>query len=201
MMKVKEEKVKNKKTEKIPEDLTFKNIMTDELKAEMIFRSSLVFFFMVKLFILMLLFLTFIKPKVPTSASMSPTVKVNDYMFFLKTTEKQQLKRGNIVLFTLSTGDEIEYVKRVIGLPGEEVEVKENGDVYIDGKLLEEKYFNKLGIPMYGAGVTTVPENSYFLMGDNRYDSWDSRDFGAVNRENILGKLIVNIPLSKLPWK
>lgn len=178
MMKVKEEKVKNKKTEKIPEDLTFKNIMTDELKAEMIFRSSLVFFFMVKLFILMLLFLTFIKPKVPTSASMSPTVKVNDYMFFLKTTEKQQLKRGDIVLFTLSTGDEIEYVKRVIGLPGEEVEVKENGDVYIDGKLLEEKYFNKLGIPMYGAGVTTVPENSYFLMGDNRYDSWDSRDFG-----------------------
>lgn len=198
MIKVKDKKLRNAKVEKIPEDLTFKNIMTDELKAEMIFRSSLVFFFIVKAFLVILLFLTFIIPKVPVSASMTPTVEVNDYMFFLKTTENYQYKRGDVVLFTLDSTGETEYVKRVIGLPGEEIEIKENGDVYINGELLDEQYVDKLEIPMYGAGITKIPEDSYFLMGDNRYDSWDSRDFGVINKENILGKLILNIPLGNL---
>jgi len=198
MIKVKDKKLRNAKVEKIPEDLTFKNIMTDELKAEMIFRSSLVFFFIVKAFLVILLFLTFIIPKVPVSASMNPTVEINDYMFFFKVTKNHKLKRGDIVLFTIDSDNETEYVKRVIGLPGEEIEIKENGDVYINGELLDEQYVDKLEIPMYGAGITKIPEDSYFLMGDNRYDSWDSRDFGVINKENILGKLILNIPLGNL---
>lgn len=197
-MKIKEKRTANNDMEIIPEDLTFENIMTDELKAEIIFQSSSVFFAIMKAFLIIVLFLTFIKPKVPTSASMNPTIEVNDYMFFLKTTENYQYKRGDVVLFTLDSTGKTEYVKRVIGLPGEEIEIKENGDVYINGELLDEQYVDKLEIPMYGAGITKIPEDSYFLMGDNRYDSWDSRDFGVINKENILGKLILNIPLGNL---
>lgn len=197
-MKIKEKRTANNDMEIIPEDLTFENIMTDELKAEIIFQSSSVFFAIMKAFLIIVLFFTFIKPKIPTSASMTPTVEVNDYMFFLKTTENYQYKRGDVVLFTLDSTGETEYVKRVIGLPGEEIEIKENGDVYINGELLDEQYVDKLEIPMYGAGITKIPEDSYFLMGDNRYDSWDSRDFGVINKENILGKLILNIPLGNL---
>lgn len=197
-MKIKEKRTANNDMEITPEDLTFENIMTDELKAEIIFQSSSVFFAIMKAFLIIVLFFTFIKPKIPTSASMTPTVEVNDYMFFLKTTENYQYKRGDVVLFTLDSTGETEYVKRVIGLPGEEIEIKENGDVYINGELLDEQYVDKLEIPMYGAGITKIPEDSYFLMGDNRYDSWDSRDFGVINKENILGKLILNIPLGNL---
>lgn len=83
-------------------------------------------------------------------------------------------------------------IKRVIGLPGETIELR-NGTVYIDGEKICQKYdyYTENG------GLINEPyilaENEYFLLGDNRSESYDSRAFGSVNRENICGIIIVKI--------
>jgi len=80
-------------------------------------------------------------------------------------------------------GEEIEVVKRVIGLPGETILIK--GDkVYINGKLLEEPYalYDHIGDDNI---EIQIRENEYFVMGDNRYESGDSREYGPIPKENI----------------
>ncbi len=90
-------------------------------------------------------------------------------------------------------------VKRVIGLPGDEVNIRD-GKIFINGKELEEGYTEQL---TYGKDKLsyplTVPEDQYFVMGDNRGMSYDSRDFGCVKREQIDGKVWLRFwPLNKL---
>ena len=93
------------------------------------------------------------------------------------------------------------YIKRIIGLPGETVYIDENGVIYIDGKVLEENYGRET---ILSAGRAAQPvqlgEDEYFVMGDNRNNSSDSRDpsVGNIKRDNIIGKAWVRIwPLSK----
>lgn len=79
------------------------------------------------------------------------------------------------------------FIKRVIGLPGEHVQIKE-GNVYIDGKKLEEKYLPEGLVTDMRSGLVndfTVPEGTYFLLGDNRPESTDSRFFGCIPYERI----------------
>lgn len=94
--------------------------------------------------------------------------------------------RGDIIVFQAPDQPQYDRVKRVIGLPGETVEVKRDGSVYINGKLLREPYLtqNHAGV----SGVWTVPEGEYFVMGDNRSVSYDSREGGTVPRNKIIGK-------------
>ena len=107
-------------------------------------------------------------------------------------------KRGDIVVFEdYSTMLKKAVVKRVIGLPGETVEVKkdENGnfEVYINGEYLDEEYaYNEVDNSSAGVGVWTVGEGEIFVMGDNRYNSTDSRDnrVGTVDIDSILGKVM-----------
>ncbi len=83
-----------------------------------------------------------------------------------------------------------DYVKRVIGLPGDTVEIKA-GIVWVNGKKLEEPYLDEPMDPFERNGPYKVPEGSYFVMGDNRQNSLDSRYWGFVPRANIIGTPVI----------
>ena len=94
--------------------------------------------------------------------------------------------RGDVIIFKRPGGGSTPYVKRVVGLPGERVEVKDGG-VFINGCLLEEPDY----IPptVQGSGTVVLQEDEYYVLGDNRAHSSDSRFWGAVPEENIIGKV------------
>ena len=97
----------------------------------------------------------------------------------------QDIKRFDIVV--VNEGSEL-IIKRVIGLPGEEVEYKDN-QLYINGKKMKENY----GSDITKDFKTKVDKNSYFVLGDNRTNSMDSRVFGAFQKKDILGKTSLTI--------
>ncbi|MEM8643201.1 MAG: signal peptidase I, partial [Cyanobacteria bacterium P01_G01_bin.54] len=88
------------------------------------------------------------------------------------------------------------YIKRIVGLPGETVEVKE-GTVYIDSEPLAENYLEES--PKYSFGPTNVPEESYLVLGDNRNESCDSHVWGTVPEQQIIGRTVVRFfPFNRL---
>ena len=128
---------------------------------------------------------------VPTG-SMENTIMPADRIVALRTSYYfGEPERGDIVVFRYPDNEEVLYVKRVIGLPGETVTVK-NGGVYINDSA-EPLYEDYLKEEFYGEyGPYTVPEDSYFMMGDNRNDSLDSRywENKYVHEDKILGKVV-----------
>ena len=128
------------------------------------------------------------------SESMAPTLQINDRLF-VRRNQTYRPKVGDIIVFTppdkafndLSKQEKTEdllYVKRVIGLPGQQITVKE-GRVYVGGRILSESYVQ--APPTYEWGPETVPAHSYFVLGDNRDNSADSHVWGYVPEVNILG--------------
>jgi signal peptidase I len=94
-------------------------------------------------------------------------------------------QRGQVIVFDPPFESEHPFIKRVIGLPGETVEIKD-GKVFIDGIPLEEEYI--MAPPNYTMTAREVPENQYFVLGDNRNNSTDSHTGWTVPRDNIIGK-------------
>lgn len=125
------------------------------------------------------------------SASMEDTIMVGDriYAFRLSYLFKDP-QRGDIIVFPFPDNEEENYIKRIIGLPGETVEGKD-GVVYIDGKALEETYTKDSIDDDFGP--FTIPEDSYFMLGDYRSVSADSRywEHPFVEKDKILGKAIL----------
>jgi len=103
----------------------------------------------------------------------------------------KDLRRGDVIVFKYPLGPDTAYVKRLIGLPGEKVEMV-GRTVYIDGKPLDEKYTRYIdsGSAYDHYGPYVVPANQYFAMGDNRDNSQDSRVWGFVPRDHIIGKAL-----------
>jgi signal peptidase I len=97
-------------------------------------------------------------------------------------------KRQQIIVFRAPLPEQgfPDFIKRCIGLPGDTLEIKK-GVVYINGKPLDEPYRNQPPNPLENRAAITVPPNSYFMMGDNRENSYDSRYWGFVPRANIIG--------------
>ena len=114
-------------------------------------------------------------------------------------------KRFDIIVFP-PTGKKEYYIKRIIGLPGETVQIDENGNIYINGELLEENYgAETIQNPGRAAKPITLGDDEYFVMGDNRNNSKDSRseEVGNVKRSQIIGRAWLRIwqgPESKW-WK
>jgi signal peptidase I len=148
------------------------------------------------------------------SGAMLGTLQIGDYIicnkFIYKTTEP---KRGDIIIFPYPKDPSVSYIKRVIGLPGESVEIK-NKDVLINGKLLDEPYvihttetiLSPGASPRDNFGPVEIPQNELFLMGDNRDNSFDSRFWGFVNVAEIKGKVIYvywswNLQDSNVRWE
>jgi signal peptidase I len=94
-------------------------------------------------------------------------------------------QRGEVIVFDPSFDSEYPFIKRVIGLPGETVEIKD-GKVSVNGTPLNEEYI--MAPPNYTMPVTEVPENEYFVLGDNRNNSTDSSKGWTVLQDNIIGK-------------
>ena len=94
-------------------------------------------------------------------------------------------ERGDIIVFQAPSNPGKDYIKRIIGLPGEEVAIRE-GQVYIDGARLEETYVARPARRSWGPEV--VGESEYFVLGDNRSNSNDSRNWGMLDEEAIIGK-------------
>lgn len=101
-------------------------------------------------------------------------------------------KRGDVIVFKAPTEPSKDFIKRVIALPGDTLEIK-NGYVYLNGKQLDESKYLDPGIKtqggdfLYESVKITVPSDNYFVMGDNRSDSSDSRQWGLLNRNNTIG--------------
>lgn len=136
-------------------------------------------------------------------SSMNPTLEDGDNLWVDKLSYVfGSPKRFDVVIFNYD--DETTYVKRVIGLPGETVRIDEGGNIYINGELLKENYGKEPILPtLLGRASSDVVlgEDEYFVLGDNRNNSSDSRwaDVGNVNMEDIVGKAVFRFyPVNKL---
>jgi signal peptidase I len=150
---------------------------------------------------------------IPT-ASMQPTLQINDKLIVDKISYRfANPVRGDIVVFnpTAQLAKEVDaegkqkfkenFIKRVIGVPGDRIEIK-SGKVYINGKIISEKYLDEA--PNYNWSSTAltpdgiVPKSHYLVLGDNRNNSYDSHYWGFVPKDKIVGKAIVRFwPLDR----
>ena len=142
--------------------------------------------------ILALIIVTFILQTfaIPTG-SMIPAlnignhIMVNKFIYYFT-----KPKRGDIIVFVYPVNPKKDFIKRLVGLPGETIEIKD-GSIFINGEKLKVpkiagRYYYNEGV--YGEGVVKIPDNAYFVMGDNTKNSKDSRYFGFVPKKNLLGR-------------
>ena len=149
------------------------------------------------------LLITFVGQRTSVSgSSMEPTLSNNDQLILDKISYRfSEPQRFDIIVFPFQYAEKTFYVKRIIGLPGETVQIDLQGNIYINGQILNEDY-GKETINFAGLAVEpiTLGDDEYFVMGDNRNNSSDSRDpsVGNIRRSNIIGKAWVRTwPLNK----
>ncbi len=138
---------------------------------------------------------------VVSGSSMETTLTDGDNLIVDKLSYRfKEPERFDIIVFKFQHAEDTYYIKRIIGLPRETVQIDENGTIFIDGNKLEENYGNEV---MRDSGLAEEPftlgEDEYFVLGDNRNGSCDSRDpsVAAVSEDWILGRAWVRIwPLS-----
>ncbi len=131
--------------------------------------------------------------KIP-SGSMRPTLMEGDKLFVNKFVYRfEPPKRGDIIVFKYPVDPKKDFIKRLVGLGGDKVEIR-GGKIYVNDRVLEDpklfSNFTYYNHDPYGAPnqAIKVPENSYFVLGDNSANSTDSRFWGFVPRKNMLGK-------------
>jgi len=130
------------------------------------------------------------------SVSMDPTLRVHDRLLVEKVSyQVHDIRRGDIVVFErpprMRDESVKDLIKRVIALPGETVEGR-GGQVYVDGRRLSEPYLPE-GRTTSDFAPVTVPLDAYFVMGDNRSASYDSRYWGTVDRSLVVGRAVVRV--------
>lgn len=125
------------------------------------------------------------------SSSMEPTLNVNDHLFIRKIYNYDNISRGDILVFHSYEGNDT-YIKRVIGLPGDKIEIK-SGVVYVNGNELTEDYVENNDDKF--SGEYEVPKGKLFFLGDNRPISKDSRRWinSYIDKEDVIGKAIIKI--------
>ena len=154
--------------------------------------------YLLVIFAITFLFITFIAQRTEVSgSSMEPTLQDGDSLLVDKISYRfADPKRYDIVIFPYKYGDRQYFIKRVIGLPGETIRIDAEGNIYIDGMILKETYGAEIiQDPGRAVSEVTLGTNEYFVMGDNRNHSMDSRDasVGNINKKDILGRALIRI--------
>jgi len=137
------------------------------------------------------LIITFLyQPVRVEGTSMLPRLEDRDRLFINKFVYHfTAIERGDVVVFHYPRDPEKSYIKRVIALPGDTLRI-DHGSVYVNGTLLREPYVPRVYRDNRSVAEMLIPADNYFMMGDHRSISSDSRDFGPVDRSLIYGKAV-----------
>lgn len=146
-------------------------------------------------FVIMSICILFLRNATINDISMEPTLNNKDIVLVDFTYKINKLKRYDIVIIKDKTK---KYIKRVIGLPGETIEIKD-GNVYIDNVHIEDNYKKGHTTHEDGDFKITLGENEYYVLGDNREYSYDSRKMGVINKNKIIGRAWLKV--YPLPFK
>lgn len=147
------------------------------------------------------------QPFLVQGISMEPNFKEKDYLIVDEISKRfSEFKRGEIIVFTSPYKKKL--IKRIVGLPGEEIEI-EDGKIKINGEILNEESY--LGQTPFTKGNVKIKlgKDEYFVLGDNRNFSLDSRNFGPIKRKDIIGRVFIKIRFSSIfnyfqklfPWQ
>lgn len=160
--------------------------------------------------VFVLIYLFVAQPNEVKGSSMYPNFLDKEYLLTEKISYqfKGDPQRGDVVIFKAPASEACsaegcEYIKRVIGIPGDRVMV-ENGEVYLNGELLDQSFLPNKVVTDAGSycqeGVeVVVPQNQYLCFGDNRPNSRDGREFGPISRDSIIGKAFLKYwPVSSI---
>jgi signal peptidase I len=143
------------------------------------------------------IYLLIMRPHKISGQSMMPNFQDGEYLLTEKVTYyTRNPQRGDVVVFMPPVSNTDEFIKRVIGLPGEKIMVRD-GHVYINNKLLKEPYIKDDVVTSGGTFLSegqefTVPANEYFVLGDNRPNSSDSRYWGPITKKVMTGRAWVS---------
>ena len=152
-------------------------------------------------FIILFLMIYVVSVTQVVGSSMKSTLNDGDVLILSKASYRIfDVKRGDII--SLDYEDTKYLIKRVIGLPGDSIEIIDNV-LYINGEVYEEDYLDEgLDYPDFhlsDLGYDTIPEDMYLVLGDNREDSLDSRDIGLISKDSVNGKIVLRIwPINKI---
>lgn len=143
------------------------------------------------------------QPFFVSGASMEPSFDTGDYLLIDQVSFRfREPSRGEVIVFRFPNNPSEFYIKRIVGLPGETVEIRD-GDIYIynketpNGFLLDESTYQHFGFT-FGNIKTQLSDNEYFVLGDNRSASSDSRRWGPLERDLVIGRVWVRaLPVSK----
>ena len=147
----------------------------------------------VSLAVFALVYIFLFQPHQVDGHSMEPNFHNGEYILTDKVSYRLHApSRGDVVVFHSPQDERVDFIKRIIGLPGDTIMVKD-GYAYVNNVKLPEPYINDPGKVLPGAFLAeatpvTVPDGEYFVMGDNRLHSSDSREWGFVTRQEIVGR-------------
>lgn len=156
---------------------------------DLVFASLIIFFIILFLY----------QPVKVEGGSMEPGLEDQERIFINKLVYRwENIERGDIIVFRYPRDPRKSFIKRVIGLPGDRVRIS-FGHVYLNGKAIDETYVPEDYLDTRSYPESIVPADSYFVLGDHRSMSNDSRDFGPVQRNFIYGKAVFGYwPVDKL---
>lgn len=173
-----------------------KGLLSELIRSFVAFVLDFMETIVVALSIFVVVYLFLVQPHEVKGSSMEPNFQNNEYILTDKISYKfREPVRGEVIIFKAPRNPEVDYIKRVIGLPGDQVKI-EKGKVYLNGQLLNETYLRDStslfpGSFLEEGNVFTVPLDEFFVMGDNRPHSSDSREFGPVAKNLIIGRAII----------
>lgn len=154
--------------------------------------------------ILVMVYLFIMSPQEINGASMEPNFHNGEFILTNKVLYKfRDPQRGDVIIFKSPKNKEVDYIKRIIGLPGDTVKLQ-NNSFYVNGQKVDEPYLSP-DMTIFGGSFLhegeeiTVPPGQYFVAGDNRPHSSDSREFGNIAKEDFIGTAIFRyFPFSQM---